>query len=94
VRNIKAVFLPDAHFWIACMARHFKSPTYLPTAVMSHMCIDVTVDPSGSEIVMGFSVCILFLHEVPFRTKTDVVGGFNHHCMHLFGEALPSGGGV
>jgi hypothetical protein len=33
VRNIEAVFLQDTHFWIACMAKHFKSPTYLPTAV-------------------------------------------------------------
>jgi hypothetical protein len=33
VRNIEAVFLQDTHFWITCVARHFKSPTYLPTAV-------------------------------------------------------------
>ncbi len=40
--------------------------------VILHMCVDVTFFLSKREIVMRFSASLLFLHEVPTITKTDV----------------------
>jgi hypothetical protein len=36
------------------------------------MCLNITIVPSGSKMVIGFSASFLFLHGVPSRTKTDV----------------------
>ena len=39
---------------------------------MSHMCVDLILQPSGSLMVMGFAALRLFWHGAPFVKKKEV----------------------
>ena len=43
-----------------------------PGITMSHMCVDLILQPSGSLTVMGFVALRLFWHGAPFVKKKEV----------------------
>ena len=43
-----------------------------PGITMSHMCVDLILQPSGSLTVMGFMALCLFWHGAPFVKKKEV----------------------
>jgi hypothetical protein len=93
----QSCFLQDTHFWIACLAKHFKSPTYLPTAV-GNWCIIVNVrhlyticKHKLAKIVEPLALFMLFLNNERESTQHLVAGASQHVVEKVCGVGVGVG---